>query len=326
MKKINVLSSRKGRPFELRHAAVKAKKIVMGRQGSDGLLFKVITYALLISIGFVYLYPVLYMISQSFKSLQDLLDPTVMWLPKSIHWDNYARAWEVLEYPKTLGYSILLSLLPAIAQTVTCALVGYGFAKFKFPGKTVLFGLMLLTFIIPTQVVMVPLFVLFEQFGMLGTPLPIVAPALLAGGLKSALFILIYTQFFRTIPDTLEEAAQIDGYGHFKIFFKIILPISVPAIVVVFLFSFVWNWNETYMTSLYLGDSMTTLPLQLQTFEDSYKKVFSSVQMTANPAANINESIKMAGTVLIILPLLFLYLFAQKWFVEVIDKTGITGE
>ncbi|GIQ62998.1 hypothetical protein PACILC2_15660 [Paenibacillus cisolokensis] len=103
------------------------------------------------------------------------------------------------------------------------------------------------------------------------------------------------------------------------------MPISVPAIVVVFLFSLVWHWNETYTTSLYLGESMRTLPLKLQSFDLAFSQVFTSGQ-TSGDTANINESIKLAGTMLIILPLLILYLFAQRWFVEVIDKTGITGE
>ena len=302
----------------------KIKKFFLGKQGNDGIIFKVIVYALLISIGFVYLYPIFYMVSHSFKSLKDLLDPTVLWLPKSLHFDNYIRAWNVLDFPKAFGASMLNSVLPALSQTVSCALVGYGFARFKFPGKSIMLAFILLTFIIPVQVVMIPLFLLFKQFGMLESPLPFIVPALFAGGIKSALFILIYLQFFKTVPKALEESAQIDGAGPFKTFFRIIIPISVPAIVVVFLFSLVWHWNETYMTSLYLGESMRTLPLMLQSFDLAYSQEYSS--SAATEMVNINESIKLAGTMLIILPLLILYLFAQRWFVEVVDKTGLTGE
>lgn len=305
----------------------RVKRLIFGRYGNDGLVFRAVVYALLISVGFVYMYPILFMVSQSFKTLKDLLDPTVLFIPKTLNWDNFVRAWAVLDYPKTFFSSLLISVLPALAQTVSCALVGYGFARFSFPGKNILFAIMLLTFIVPTQVVIIPLFVLFQEYGMLGTPLPFIIPALFAGGLKSALFVLIYTQFFRTVPKALEESAELDGAGYLKTFFQIVLPISVPAIVVVFLFSLVWHWNETYTASLYLGDSMSTLPLELQTFVDSYKKMFTSSAMSQGAQlADINESIKMAGTLLIILPLLVLYLFAQKWFVEVIDRTGITGE
>ncbi|CAM4330031.1 carbohydrate ABC transporter permease [Paenibacillus alkaliterrae] len=302
----------------------KLKKFFLGKQGNDGMIFKTVIYALLISIGFVYLYPIFYMVSHSFKSLKDLLDPTVLWLPKTLHLDNYIRAWNVLDFPKAFGASLLNSVLPALSQTVSCALVGYGFARFNFPGKSIMLAFILLTFIIPVQVVMIPLFLLFKQYGLLGSPLPFIVPALFAGGIKSALFILIYLQFFKTVPKALEESAQIDGAGPFKTFFRIIIPISVPAIVVVFLFSLVWHWNETYMASLYLGESMRTLPLMLQTFDLAYSQEYAS--SGATEMVNINESIKLAGTMLIILPLLILYLFAQRWFVEVVDKTGLTGE
>ncbi|OGX68732.1 MAG: ABC transporter permease [Paenibacillus sp. RIFOXYA1_FULL_44_5] len=296
--------------------------MLWGRQGNDGLVLKTVIYALIVSIGFIYLYPILYMVSQSFKSLQDLIDPTVIWIPRTLDWDNYVKAWHVLDYMKTLWSSLLNSVLPAIAQTISSAIVGYGFAKFRFPGKAFMFGVMLLTFIIPKQVIMIPLFLLFKQYGMLGTPLPFILPALFAQGIKGALFVLIYTQFFRTIPTALEEAASIDGAGVIKTFFRIILPISVPAIVIVFLFSMVWHWNETYLSSLYLGNSMSTLPLKLKTFNDVFKSLYTS----GNKQFDINESIQMAGTLLIVLPLLVLYLFAQKWFTAVVDKTGITGE
>ncbi|WP_260412307.1 carbohydrate ABC transporter permease [Alkalihalobacillus sp. TS-13] len=301
------------------------KKLLLGMQGNDGLVFKTFIYALLISVGFIYLYPILYMVSESFKSLRDLLDPTVLWIPKELYFDNFVKAWNVLEFPKTFMTSLLNSVLPAVTQMVSCAIVGFGFARFKFPGKNILFGLMLLTFIIPTQIVMIPMFLMFEQYGMLGTPLPFILPAIFAGGIKSALFILIYTQFFKSIPQVLDESAQLDGANYLTIFFRIILPISIPALVVVFLFSLVWHWNETYTASLYLGDSMSTLPLKLKEFNDSFKALYSSAGAEGK-GADINESIKFAGTVLVILPLLVLYMFAQKWFVEVLDKTGITGE
>jgi multiple sugar transport system permease protein len=306
----------------------KLRRILMGSQGNDGLIWKTVVYVLLVSIGFVYLYPILYMVSQSFKSLQDLLDPTVLWIPKGLHWDNFELSWHVLDYPKSFITSILCSALPALAQAFTCALVGYGFAKFEFWGKNVLFALMLLTFIIPTQVIMIPLFMMFNKYGMLGTPLPFIIPAMFGGGLRSALFILIYTQFFRSIPTALEEAAQIDGAGYWRVFCRIILPVSVPAIVVVFLFSFVWHWNETYMASLYLGDAMQTLPLKLKQFSDAFAHMYGSngLKGSGNTQISLNESIEMAGTLLTILPLLILYLVAQRRFVEVVDRTGITGE
>lgn len=305
----------------------KVRRVLLGSRGNDGLVFRLVIYILLISVGFVYLYPMIYMVSQSMKSMNDLLDPTVVWIPKGIDFQNFIMSWHVLDFPRALLSSVTVSFVPAVAQSVSCAVVGYGFAKFNFPGKTILFGLMLLSFVIPTQVVMIPLFVMFNKYSMIGTPLPFIIPALFAGGLNSALFILIYTQFFRSIPTALEEAAQIDGAGYFRTFLRIVLPVSGPAIVVVFLFSFVWHWNETYMSSLYLGSSLSTLPLKLQQFADSFSHLYASSASTGGTGqVNLNESIEMAGTLLTILPLLVLYLFAQKRFVEVVDRAGITGE
>ncbi|WP_274648638.1 carbohydrate ABC transporter permease [Paenibacillus humicola] len=324
MSKIEI--ARRRRTADVRAAAlaalVKTRSVLLGRKGSDGLMMKIVIYALLISIGFIYVYPLLFMVSQSFKNLDDLLDPTVAWIPRTLYWANYGEAWQVLHYMRTLGSTLLVAVAPAVCQTVSCAIVGYGFAKFRFPGKTFLFGLMLLTFIVPKQVVMIPTFLLFKDYGMLETPLPFIVPGLFAQGLRGALFILIYCQFFRTIPDALEEAAQMDGAGSLRTFFRIILPISLPAIVVVFLFSMVWHWNETYLAPLYLGNAMTTLPLELKTFNDAFKAMYTG----SSKVTDVNEAIRMAATLLIVLPLLVLYLFAQKWFTQVVDKTGLTGE
>ncbi|MEZ0536436.1 carbohydrate ABC transporter permease [Caldicellulosiruptoraceae bacterium PP1] len=311
--------------FFLKHINFdKIKIALLGRQGNDGIIFKTIVYYLLISVGFIYLYPILFIVSQSFKSLEDLLDPTVVWMPRRLYLQNYIRAFYSLKYIETLAVTMINSFSPAIIQMFSCALVGYGFARFRFPFKNILFGIVLFTFIIPTQVIMIPLFITFFKLNLLGSPLPNIIQAIFAGGLKSALFILIYRQFFTTIPPSLIESAKIDGANELKIFYKIVLPISIPAMVVVFLFSLVWHWNETYMTSLFLGDKLTTLPLKLQTLNDEYSRLYLSGSVRQR--IDINESIRLAATMLIILPLLILYLFAQKWFVEGIERTGITGE
>jgi len=307
---------------QVRRWAAKGKQILWGRQGNDGLMLKIAVYLMLVIFGFVYIFPLLFMISQSFKSLDDLLDPTVGWIPRAPEWSNYVQAWHVLDYMRSLGASLLNSLLPALAQTFSCAIVGYGFAKYRFPGRSILFGLMLLTFVVPKQIVMIPTFLLFKQYHMLETPLPFIVPSLFAQGIRGALFILIFVQFFRTVPAALDEAAAIDGAGTLQILTRIILPVSVPAIVVVFLFSMVWHWNETYLASLYLGNAMTTLPQKLKTFNDAFKALYAS----GARVSDVNEAVRMAATLLIVLPLLVLYLFAQKHLTQAVDKTGLTGE
>ena len=279
-------------------------------------------YALLIGIGFVYLYPILYMLSNSFMSLSDLVNSMVKWVPTSLDLENYKKAFKVLDYKNTLFKTILVAGIPSISQTAAAAVVGYGFARFKFPGKTLLFALMLATFIVPPQVTMMPTYLLFKKYELLGSITTFIYPAILGQGLKSALFILIFYQFFMKMPIVLEEAAQLDGAGHFSIFYRIGIPNAIPAFIIVFLFSFVWYWNETYLAGMYFGNSMTTLPLELQKFGDSYSKMFPP----DSPANQLNEAIKLAGTLVTIAPLLVVYFVLQRWFVEGVDRSGITGE
>ncbi|MDR0138992.1 carbohydrate ABC transporter permease [Metabacillus idriensis] len=309
---------------KLENSLLKIKRIFMGMQGTDGLLFKLLTYGLLIGIGFVYLYPLLYMGSFSFKSLDDLLNPLVNWIPTEFYLGNYEKANEVLNFFSTLFETLYVTVLPALAQTAVAAVIGYGFARFEFKGKKVFFVLVLATFIIPPQVTLIPRYIFFNELNILGSLQAFLLPAAFGQGLNSAIFILIFYQFFRMVPKALEEAAQIDGAGHLRIFLTIALPMAVPAVIISFLFSFVWYWNETYLAAIYFGDQLTTLPLQLQKFVATFQKMFpAEMGLSGN---QLNEGIKMAGTVLSILPLLIVYFITQRWFVEGVDRSGITGE
>ncbi|MBH0169268.1 carbohydrate ABC transporter permease [Fictibacillus sp. 18YEL24] len=296
-----------------------------GMQGTDGLLYKLLIYGLLVGIGFVYLYPLLYMGVYSFKSLDDLLNPLVNWIPTQFYTGNYEQANKVLNFFSTLMETLYVTVLPALAQTAVAAVVGYGLARFEFRGKKIMFVLVLATFIIPPQVTLIPRYIFFNELNILGSLSAFLLPATFGQGLNSAIFILIFYQFFRAVPKALEEAAQLDGAGHFRIFFTIALPMALPAIIISFLFSFVWYWNETYLAAIYFGDALTTLPLQLQKFVATYQQMFPA-EMGVSGGNQLNEGIKMAGTVLSILPLLIVYFITQRWFVEGVDRSGITGE
>ncbi len=302
----------------------RAKRIILGGLDvQEGLLYKLVIYILLVAIGFVYLYPILFMAVTSFMPLEDLISTSVKWVPSYLHLENYRRAAKVLDFWRSFGLTLLVAGLPTLAQVISTALIGYGFARYNFPLKPVLFGLMLSTFIIPAQVTMIPTYIMFHKYGLLGSLQTFIYPALTGQGLKAAIFILIFYQFFRQIPAALEEAAKIDGAGDFQIFLQVAVPLAKPAILVVFLFSFVWYWNETYLAGLYLGNRLTTLQLELQRFTDAYFRMYPAGENIAN---HLNEGIKLAGTLLSILPLLVMYLFLQRWFVESADRTGITGE
>jgi multiple sugar transport system permease protein len=303
-------------------AANKVRKLLFGMGENDGFVFKAVVYLLLIAIGFVYLYPMLFMLVNSFMSLDDLVNSMIKWIPSTLYIENYSKALNVLDYQKTLLQTIMVAGLPALLQTISAGIIGYGFARFEFPFKKILFVLMLVTFVIPPQITMMPTYLLFKQYGLLGSLETFIYPAILGQGLKSALVILIFYQFFRSIPDVLEEAAEIDGAGSLKIFYRVAVPMALPAIIIVFLFSFVWYWNETYLAGLYFGNDLTILPLELQQFTDSYNKVYPP----GTPGSQLNEAIKLAGTLLTIAPLLIIYFVLQRWFVEGVDRAGITGE
>ncbi|XID92570.1 carbohydrate ABC transporter permease [Paenibacillaceae bacterium WGS1546] len=302
----------------------KSKRLLWGFTG-EGIVIKLIVYFLLTLIGFVYLYPLFYMITYSFMNTDDLINPLITYIPSGFYMDNFARAAEVMDFLNTLGQNVLASFLPALVQTLSAAVIGYGFARFRIPGKPILFALVLATFIIPPQITMIPQFLMFKDLGLIGSIFSYLIPAAFGQGLKSGLFILIFFQFFRTIPKALEEAAQIDGAGAYRIFAVICVPMAVPAFIISFLFSMVWYWNETLLAALYLGDRLTTLPLELQNFAVTYQKLFP-VDPNAQTGRSLNEAINMAGTLLNIIPLLIVYFFTQRWFVESVERSGITGE
>lgn len=316
------------KPLKERITKDKARKFLMGSKEKEGFVKMFAIYALLICIGFIYIYPMLYMISSSFMSLDDLLDSSINWIPSSLNISNYAQAASSMDFWKSFGQSVLIAGIPTLCNLFSSALVGYGLARFEFPGKKIILGIIIFSFILPSQITMIPTYVLYSNMGILGTLWSFILPALLGMGINGPIFILIFYQFFKQVPKVLNEAAQIDGAGYLKSFFRISLPSAMPAIITVTLFSFVWYWNESYLTEMYVSGVMTSsgwssLVIQLDNFASNY----SAYATTAtNAATSLNESINMAGTMLSILPLLVMYLVLQRNFVESIDRTGITGE
>lgn len=298
----------------------KVKTFLFGNNVRGGVLVKITIYLLLSSIGFIYLYPMLYMLSNSLKSPSDIINPMVNWIPTGLYFENYRRALRVLNYFPTLGKSLLVTLVPALLQTAITSIIGYGFARYNFKFKKPLFVIVLLTFIIPPQAYLIPRYVMFFNLKLLESPLAIILPSLFGQGLNSAIFILIFYQFFRMIPRSLTEAAEIDGAGPYYIFFRMAVPLSAPAYLTSFLFSLVWYWNETYISSLFLGTAYPNLQISLANFVSQYQQMYQS------DIIKLNEGIRLSATLLIILPMLIVYFALQRWFVEGIERTGITGE
>lgn len=301
----------------------KVKRVLIGGRGSYGVLGNLFIYALLIGIGFVYLYPLLYILVNSMKDLEDLLNPMVKWIPTYINFTNYEKAFKVLNYIPTLTQTLYVVLLSTVAQVISSSLIGYGFARYDFKGKNFFFVLMIVTFLIPQQTLMIPRFLMFQKLGLLNSVLSFFVPATFGQGLNQALFILIFYQLFRMIPKSLEEAAKIDGANDLTVFVRVSLPLATPAFIISFVLSMVWYWNETYLSSLYFGNAIKTLPMQLQSFVDSYRLLFPSGAVVTD---RLNESVRMAGTLLTIAPLLIIYFIVERWLRESIDSVGITGE
>ena len=306
----------------------KFHRFLFGTREKEGAGKQIVVYALLICIGFIYLYPILYMISTSLMNREDLLDTSIRWIPSTLYLSNYVDAAKSMDFFASLGKGILIAGLPTLCNVLICMVVGYGFASFQFKGKNILMGLLIFSYILPIQVTMIPTYVLYNNTKILGTLWAFILPALFGNGLNAPIFILIFYQFFKQVPKVLIEAAKIDGAGYFKSFVRIAVPSAAPAILTVFLFSFVWYWNESYLTELYVRgltthSDWTNLVIQLKNFTANYTETRTT---TGDMATDLNETIRLAATMLSVLPLMIMYFFLQKQFVESIDRTGITGE
>lgn len=303
----------------------KIKRFFFGSNTIDGFLYRMIIYVLLIIVSYIFLYPLIFMLLTSFKEVEDLADTSMGLIPSKFTFENYKTALKELNYFSSLGKTILIAAIPSILNTVVACLTAYGFAKFKFPLKKILFGLMIASFVIPTVLIRIPQYAWYSKLNLLGSIWTYILPSIFGQGLFSTLYILILYSTFKQIPIQLEEAARIDGANNLQIFFRIVLPLVIPSLITVFLFSFVWYWNDSATAAMYLNVGgktfWTTLPVALQQYQSEIQALTQGGQRMV-----LYQGIKMACTLITILPLLILYLFLQKFFVEGIEKSGITGE
>ena len=295
-------------------------------------LFKAFLYFVLIVVADQFLQPIFQMISQTFMSRDDIIDPSVSWIPLAPSLHNLRVALAVLDMPRSLFGSIGFSVLLAFCQVVISALTGYAFARFEFPFKKILFALLLVSFVVPIQVLIIPRIMTFQflqgssgiQF--FGTTLPQVIMTILGQGVFSPILILIFYSFMRMIPKALDEAAMIDGANSLQVFYHVAIRMSASTILVVFLFGVVWNWNETYITNTFLSGNIPLLPNMLSRFDSLFSTGAAQVGGGQGGVDRISEAFQMAGTLVTIVPLLVLYLFVQKRFIAGIENSGITGE
>ena len=290
----------------------------------QGGLYNIIVYIILIDLAFVFLYPFIYMLVTSFKSYNDITDITVKWYPRELSPQNWKTAFETLALPRTFFNSVFVSLFSTAGHLIACSFVAYGFARYKFPLKKLMFFGVLLTIVVPVQSIIIPQYRLYVQLGIEGY-WALILPTFLGFGLRGGLFIFLFRQFFLRMPTALEEAAEIDGTNPFGTFVRIILPSSGPIMLVCFVLSMVWHWNDYYEPSLYLTNAdQWLLPQALPAMYDLVKEMSKTTSGdTVALRLMYHDGVVMAGTAIAVLPLLVMYLCLQNKFVESIDRTGI---
>lgn len=295
---------------------------------------------LLVGLSFVILYPIFKKITMAIRAKSDLYSPIVVWIPQNFSLENFKYAIEMMDYWRTLANTIFLCLLTTSLTLASCILAGYGFARLRFKGSNLLFAGVIFTILVPPTTIFVPLYFNLRNFTLMGLiPLitggkgvnlmdsywPFILTSITANYFKSGLFIFIFRQFFRGIPRELEEAAYVDGAGVTRTFLSIMLPNAVPAITTVALFSFVWQWNDSFYTTMYLTSAkvmatqLASLPHNLQI------RLTEMLGGSAKADPFYLSMVQDTGILLSMLPLIILYIFTQRYFVESIERTGIVG-
>lgn len=296
-----------------RRARLRAR--YLQRDAALRFLWALLRAGLLIGLCYVILYPFFTKAINAFKTYDDLIDPTVRFLPKHLTTEYVQRALQKMQYPKALLNTMLLSTMVGAVQTIVCAVVGYGFAKFRFKGNGALFFFVILMLVVPPQTILVPLFTKFRFFlgsiNLIDTPLPMLIMGLTCTGFKNGLYVFLFRQFFRNVPTELNEAASLDGYGPYRTFLHIMIPTAVPMLTTVFLLSFSWQWTDTLYNSLFFKNT----PLLANTVS----------AVAAGELRAVAGNLTNAAALLAVLPLALVYIFAQKAFVGSIDRAGLVG-
>ena len=289
-------------------------------------------YVLLVLVSFIILFPFISKISASFMSVEDMYDRTVNFIPRKPTLDNYKFVMQAIKFGSTGLRTLGLSLLCAIPQTFVAAMTGYALAKMKKKMGKIGMGMVLATVLVPPQVIMLPMYLKFrfyDVFGIVnlitgkqinlldtaGGVLPFIILSCTGMAFKNGIYIFLLRQFYKGIPEELEEAAFIDGCSTFKTFFKIVLPVSVPMMVTVFLLSFCWQWTDTFYTNLFLkSDAVLSTA------------IFSISGIQQQGSGNFYETVIInTAVILAILPLVVLYLFGQRKLIAGIERSGVTG-
>ncbi len=305
------------------------------RKAFVGSVWPIFRFLILFGLCFIILYPLIFMFSTAFRPNAQMNDPSIVWIPKTFTLQNIRETWDVMKYGATVLNTVKLNLVASVLQVITCAITGYGFARFNFKGKGFLFVIVVLMIIVPPQITTIPLYMQYSYFNPLGlvklftgdtislinSGLTMYLPALFANGLRAGLFILIFRQFFRGLPKELEDAAYLDGCGPLKTFIVVMVPNAASSFLTVFLFSVVWYWNDYYVSSSFFNQN-DTVALMLKNLTATLQAdLFNNQTVGARQMIVWLES----GCILAITPILVMYVFLQKYFTEGIERSGLVG-
>ena len=216
-------------------------------------VWSVFRFIVLLGVCYILMFPVMYMLMTSIRPAASVYDPSIIWIPKSLTLENFIMAISAMKYERSLVLTLAICIVSTIFQVLSCSLVGYGFARFKFKGNTFLFGVVILTLIIPPQNLVIPMYLNYYKLHLIDTVLSFYLPAMTATGIRAGLCILVFRQFFKTMSREIDEAAKIDGCGAIRIFFKVTLPNAKPAFITTALFSIVWYWNDSVLSSMFFN-------------------------------------------------------------------------
>jgi len=292
---------------------------------SANMLLSVGRGIILLGIVFVILSPIISIISDAIMDQRDVYNPLVFLIPENFTRENFQVAFLHLDYVRTLINTLILATAAMILQVFVCSLTGYGFARFRFPGRGILFALVIVTIVVPVQSYMVPMFAQFRHFGafglrfnLLNTFAPVLILSGLGMGLRSGLYIYIFRQFFKGLPKEIEEAALIDGAGWLRTFLRVMMPNAKSAIITVSVFSFVWQYNDTFFAGMFM-QQISLLPTRLVTLPS-----FLISQIHVGEASLVSLVVS-AGILLAVIPLILMYFGIQRMFMEGVERSGIVG-
>ncbi len=311
------------------------------KKKSINILYSIFRLIILLSIGFIIIYPLIYTIVMSLQSKYAFLNSTRVWIPTEFAIvENYKAAFDAMEYISSFWSTFKNELISAAIEIASCAVVAYGLARFDFKLKKVYTAILFLTILVPEMMILIPRMLNYSHldlFGILGlfnkitgvdlrpniidTSWSFWLPSIFGVGLRSGILIYIYIQFFKGLPQELEEASWVDGAGPFRTFLSIALPSSGVVILTVTVFSMIWHWNDSLLSGMYLSNSFP-LARQIARLPETLGSKYHIILSARDPQG---IGYLMAGCVLFIVPMLIVYMIIQHWFIESIDRVGITG-